>query len=120
VAAPTAALHFDEGVLAALAARAWRGPSRCTWAPAPSSRCGWRRSPTTRCTASGARCRPNGQRIAATRAAGGRIVAVGTTTCARWSRALAAHQAGTGAAAGPRETDIFITPGFEFRVVDRC
>jgi S-adenosylmethionine:tRNA ribosyltransferase-isomerase len=57
--------------------------------------------------------------IAATRAAGGRIVAVGTTTL----RALeaAARRVPAGAALAPfvGETDIFITPGFDFRVVDR-
>ena len=56
--------------------------------------------------------------IERTRATGGRIVAVGTTTL----RALesAARDAGEGGTlrAGSRETDIFITPGFEFRVVD--
>ena len=56
--------------------------------------------------------------IAATRAAGGRVVAVGTTTL----RALesAALRSEDGAALQPcsGETDIFITPGFAFRVVD--
>ncbi|MBE0550320.1 MAG: S-adenosylmethionine:tRNA ribosyltransferase-isomerase, partial [Rubrivivax sp.] len=56
--------------------------------------------------------------IAATRAAGGRVVAVGTTTL----RALesAALRTGDGTALLPcrGETDIFITPGFRFRVVD--
>ncbi|HJV96978.1 MAG TPA: S-adenosylmethionine:tRNA ribosyltransferase-isomerase, partial [Albitalea sp.] len=52
--------------------------------------------------------------IERTRAAGGRIVAVGTTTL----RALeSAARSGT-LLAGARETDIFITPGFAFRVVD--
>ena len=57
--------------------------------------------------------------IAATRAVGGRVVAVGTTTL----RALesAAVRVKDGGALQPcsGETDIFITPGFEFRVVDR-
>ena len=53
--------------------------------------------------------------IAAARAAGRRIVAVGTTVV----RALesAARTGGLQATAG--ETDIFITPGHAFRVVDR-
>lgn len=38
VAAPTAALHFDETVLAALQTRAWSAPaSPCMWVPVPSS-----------------------------------------------------------------------------------
>ena len=60
--------------------------------------------------------------IHATRAAGGRIVAVGTTSLrALESAGRAAAQAGSDdpLLAGARETDIFITPGFEFRVVDR-
>ena len=52
---------------------------------------------------------------ARTRAAGGRIVAVGTTSL----RALesAAGEDGT-IAAGVAETALFITPGYAFRVVD--
>jgi S-adenosylmethionine:tRNA ribosyltransferase-isomerase len=52
--------------------------------------------------------------IARTRAAGGRIVAVGTTTL----RALESAALGGALEAGARDTDIFITPGFAFRVVD--
>ena len=54
------------------------------------------------------------QAIAAARAAGGRIVAAGTTTL----RAL--ESAARGGTLQPclGDTDIFITPGFEFRVVD--
>ncbi len=60
-------------------------------------------------------------RIARTKAAGGRVVAVGTTVV----RALegAAAQAALAAAdppvpPGPGATDLFIFPGFRFRVVD--
>jgi S-adenosylmethionine:tRNA ribosyltransferase-isomerase len=56
--------------------------------------------------------------IAAARARGGRVVAVGTTPL----RALesAARAAGDGPLAPfTGDTDIFITPGFGFRVVDR-
>jgi len=56
--------------------------------------------------------------IAATRAAGGRIVAVGTTTMRALESAARASAGGT-LAPYVGETDIFITPGFEFRVVDR-
>ena len=49
--------------------------------------------------------------ITATRARGGRILAVGTTTV----RTLESWAA-TGQATG--DTSIFITPGFDFRVVD--
>ncbi len=50
------------------------------------------------------------RRIGETKAQGGRVVAVGTTSL----RLL--ESAGTGAFSG--ETDIFITPGYQFRVVD--
>ena len=53
--------------------------------------------------------------IADTKARGGRVVAVGTTTL----RALESAARETGSLqAGARETDIFITPGFAFKVVD--
>ena len=53
--------------------------------------------------------------IARAKARGGRVIAVGTTSL----RALeAASQNGT-LRAGPAETDIFITPGYQFRTVDR-
>jgi S-adenosylmethionine:tRNA ribosyltransferase-isomerase len=56
--------------------------------------------------------------IAATRQRGGRIVAVGTTTLRALESAAAA--AGAGALAPfTGDTEIFITPGFGFRVVDR-
>jgi len=54
------------------------------------------------------------QAIEAARAAGGRIVAVGTTTL----RALESAALGGVLRAGAAETEIFITPGFEFKVVD--
>lgn len=120
VAAPTAALHFDEGVLAGLAARGI-GTAEVTlhvgagtFQPVRTDNLAehkmhseWFDVP-----------QPTAEAIRATRAAGGRIVAVGTTTL----RAL--ESAARGATpehileAGQRDTDIFITPGFDFRVVD--
>ena len=46
---------------------------------------------------------------------GGRVIAVGTTSL----RALEAASQKETLLAGPAETDIFITPGYQFRVVDR-
>ena len=120
VAAPTAALHFDAGVLAALAQRGVRRtaitlhvgagtfqPVRVQDISAHRMHSEWFEVGPDTVAA-----------IEATRAAGGRIVAVGTTTL----RALesAARQAGAGQTLAPStgDTDIFITPGFEFRVVD--
>lgn len=53
-------------------------------------------------------------RIRATKAAGGRVVAIGTTVV----RSLEAAAAGGDIAPIHGETDLFITPGYDFRVVD--
>ena len=121
VAAPTAALHFDDGVLAALSARGVERASVTlhvgagTFQPVRTENLAehrmhseWYSVPEATVAA-----------IAAARARGARVVAVGTTTL----RALesAALHAGVGGLQGAisGETDIFITPGFQFRVVDR-
>lgn len=115
-AAPTAALHFDEGVLAALRERGIGSASVTlhvgagTFQPVRSSNLAehkmhseWFEVPQATVDA-----------IAATHAAGGRVVSVGTTTL----RALESAARSGALQAGSRDTDIFITPGFQFRVVD--
>ena len=53
--------------------------------------------------------------ISGTKSAGGRVLAVGTTTV----RALESAALHSGAVeSGSRRTDIFIRPGFEFKAVD--
>ena len=113
VAAPTAALHFDAGVLAALEARGVQRASVTlhvgagTFQPVKTEDIAQHRMhsewyevpPATQ------------QAIADLRARGGRLVAVGTTTV----RTLESWAA-TGQASG--DTEIFITPGFRFRQVD--
>ncbi|KVD45614.1 S-adenosylmethionine:tRNA ribosyltransferase-isomerase [Burkholderia sp. MSMB1459WGS] len=60
------------------------------------------------------------EKIAATRARGGNVIAVGTTSMrALEAAARSADEAGRPLAATQAETDIFITPGYRFRVVDR-
>jgi S-adenosylmethionine:tRNA ribosyltransferase-isomerase len=101
-----------RGVLAALPSAASPPPaSRCTWAPAPSSRC-TRTSPST-----------DAQRVVEVPQA---TVDADRHARRRRARRRGGHhhaaRAGIGRRrrAGPaRDTDIFITPGFEFRVVDR-
>lgn len=114
VAAPTAALHFDQPVLDALAARGVQRASVTlhvgagTFAPMKTEQIAehvmhherYAIPPETL------------QAIADCRARGGRVVAVGTTTV----RTLESW-AKTGEVSG--DTNIFITPGFEFQVVDR-
>ncbi|HEY2188353.1 MAG TPA: tRNA preQ1(34) S-adenosylmethionine ribosyltransferase-isomerase QueA [Caldimonas sp.] len=120
VAAPTAALHFDAGLLAALADRDVERTAVTlhvgagTFQPVRSVRIAEHVMHSERFEV-GAEA---AAAIARTRAAGGRIVAVGTTSLrALESAALrCAPREPLAAAAG--ETDLFVTPGFEFRVVD--
>ena len=120
VAAPTASLHFDPPLLDALAARGVRQAritlhvGAGTFAPMRVERLEDHRmhsewfevGPETV------------QAVRETRAAGGRVVAVGTTTvrtlesAARLSSVPGTLQAASG------ETSLFITPGFQFQVVD--
>jgi S-adenosylmethionine:tRNA ribosyltransferase-isomerase len=112
-AAPTAALHFDKGVLQGLEAN---GVSRAsvtlhvgagTFQPVKTENLAehrmhseWYNIPPETV-----------QAIADCRARGGRVVAVGTTsvrTLESWAQ--------SGLTSG--DTQIFITPGFEFKVVD--
>jgi len=113
VAAPTAALHFDEAVLADLEARGVHRASVTlhvgagTFQPVKTENLAehrmhseWYEVPLATLAAL-ERCRQQG----------GRVVAVGTTTVRTlesWAR--------SGQATG--DTDIFITPGVEFQVVD--
>ena len=120
VAAPTAALHFDDGVLAALAARGVQTAAVTlhvgagTFQPVRVDDIAQHRMHSEWFEVGAATVAA----IASARAAGGRIVAVGTTTL----RALesAAQEAGRGQALAPftGDTHIFITPGFDFQVVD--
>ncbi|TMH31783.1 MAG: tRNA preQ1(34) S-adenosylmethionine ribosyltransferase-isomerase QueA [Betaproteobacteria bacterium] len=116
VAAPTAALHFDAALLAALAERGVRQAhvtlhvGAGTFQPVRSENLAAHKMHSEWFEVGSATV----DAIAAARARGARVVAVGTTTL----RALeSAARSGT-LEAGARETDIFITPGFQFRVVD--
>ena len=113
VAAPTAALHFDEALLEMIAAR---GVQRAavtlhvgagTFQPVKTESLDQHVMHRERYEIPAA----TQQAVADCQARGGRVVAVGTTTV----RSLEAWAA-TGQASG--DTDIFITPGYGFRVVD--
>ena len=114
VAAPTAALHFDEGVLTAFKARGVQTASVTlhvgagTFQPVKTENIAehtmhseWYEVPEATQKA-----------IAECKARGGQVVAVGTTTV----RTLESW-AKFGKASG--DTQIFITPGFKFQMVDR-
>ena len=113
VAAPTAALHFDEAILAQLDARGVQRASVTlhvgagTFQPVKAENIADHTMHFERFEVPDATI----QAIADCKARGGRVVAVGTTTV----RALESH-----AKFGPdcKDTNIFITPGFEFAVVD--
>ena len=116
VAAPTAALHFDEALLAALVGRGV-GMANVTlhvgagtFQPVRSKNLAEHRMHSEWFEVGA----DTAAAIARTRAGGGRVVAVGTTTL----RALESAALGGTLEPGSRETDIFITPGFTFRVVD--
>jgi S-adenosylmethionine:tRNA ribosyltransferase-isomerase len=118
VAAPTAGLHFDRELLGALERR---GVARAsvtlhvgagTFQPVRvrdlakhRMHAEWYDIPEATVAA-----------VAAARRRGGKVVAVGTTTVRCLEGSAAAHGA---LVAGAAETDLFITPGFEFRVIDR-
>ena len=116
VAAPTAGLHFDDAMLDTLRRRGVRTArvtlhvGAGTFQPVRVDAIADHKMHSERYTIP----QETVDAIEQTRARGGRVVAVGTTSM----RALEAA-AQTGALrAGSGETDIFITPGFRFRVVD--
>jgi S-adenosylmethionine:tRNA ribosyltransferase-isomerase len=140
VAAPTASLHFDEALTATVAARGVRRASVTlhvgagTFQPLRGDEVAAHVLHPERAAVGVETC----EAIARTRAAGGRVIAVGTTVV----RALESAALATGEGLGPREarqaptlapgeewqaptlapwhgeTRLFITPGFRFQVCD--
>ena len=117
VAAPTAGLHFDAALLAALEAKGvvlapltlhvgagTFQPVRVEELAKHVMHSEWYSVPHATVTA-----------IARARAGNGRVVAVGTTAL----RALESAAAGGELRAQTAETRLFVVPGYEFRVVDR-
>jgi S-adenosylmethionine:tRNA ribosyltransferase-isomerase len=117
VAAPTAALHFTAPLMEALAARGIGHafvtlhvgagtflPVKAEHTAEHRMHAEWYEVP-----------RATAERVAATRAAGGRIVAVGTTVLRTLESAAAADGR---LAPGAGETRLFITPGHRFKLVD--
>jgi S-adenosylmethionine:tRNA ribosyltransferase-isomerase len=118
VAAPTAGLHFDEALLASLAQRGVAFAyvtlhvGAGTFQPVRVKNL--------------AKHRMHGERYAIppetvaaideAKKRGGKVIAVGTTTVRCLEASAAKRSVPT---TGEAETDLFITPGFDFRVVDR-
>ncbi|MBI5108666.1 MAG: tRNA preQ1(34) S-adenosylmethionine ribosyltransferase-isomerase QueA [Rhodocyclales bacterium] len=116
VAAPTAGLHFDQDLLTELLA-AGIGTAYVTlhvgagtFQPVRTENLADHRMHSERFVVPQATV----DAIAATRAAGGRVVAVGTTTM----RTLEGAAIDGALKVGAGETAIFITPGFRFKLVD--
>ena len=118
VAAPTAGLHFTPELMAALAAAGIASagvtlhvgagtfqPVRADDTDAHTMHAEWGEVPEATARA-----------VEATRAAGGRIVSIGTTSLRLLEAVARAHDGAVKAWNG--ETDIFIVPGFRFRAVD--
>ena len=117
VAAPTAGLHFDDALLQQLkdkgAELAWLTlhVGAGTFQPVRVHNIAEHHMHSEHFNIPKA----TAEAIERTRARGGRVVAVGTTSL----RALESAAQSGALRAGPAETDIFITPGYQFRVVDR-
>jgi S-adenosylmethionine:tRNA ribosyltransferase-isomerase len=128
IAAPTAGLHFDESIFAALRAR--RVPHAFvtlhvgagTFAPVRAPDIAAHRMHAEYLEVSESTCAA----INEVSAAGGRVIAIGTTVVRslETAAASAAAAAAAGAAGANRiapyqgTTDIFIKPGYKFRAVD--
>lgn len=117
VAAPTAGLHFDEAMLAQLTTQgaelAWLTlhVGAGTFQPVRVHDLAEHHMHSEHFDIPQATV----DAIARTCARGGRVIAVGTTSL----RALEAAAQNGELRAGAAETDIFITPGYRFRIVDR-
>ena len=117
VAAPTAGLHFDEAVLGALAARGVAFAritlhvGAGTFQPLRTADVEDHRMHSERYEVPQAAV----DAIAKARAAGGRVLAIGTTAL----RALESAVRNGALRASSGETALFIYPGYRFRVVDR-
>ncbi len=118
VAAPTAGLHFDDALLAALQARGCRiayvtlHVGAGTFQPVRTENLAEHQMHRERYILPEATIAA----IEETRRTGGRIVAVGTTTLRTLESAVLNDTGALQAGAG--ETELFILPGFRFRVVD--
>ncbi len=116
VAAPTASLHFDDALLAALAARGVATPRITQHVGAGTFQPVRGEDPMAHrlhreWAEVGARAVAA---VADARASGGRVVAVGTTVV----RSLETAAAGAALRPFRGETGLYILPGFRFRVVD--
>lgn len=121
VAAPTAGLHFDESMLAALTAKGVEQAfvtlhvGAGTFQPVRVAEVNEHKMHKEYAEVPSEVV----EKIAATRARGGRVIAVGTTSVRSLeSAAQASKAAGSSLQPFSGDTDIFIFPGYQFQVVD--
>lgn len=126
VAAPTAGLHFDEAILTRLneagveTARVTLHVGSGTFSPVRFEDLSQHKMHSEWCTLSS----ETAAKIIETKRAGGRVIAVGTTslrTLESWAGRFGTYRWGQAVAqelAGQWDTDLFVTPGYHFRVVD--
>ena len=118
VAAPTAGLHFDDAVLAQLQSRGAEFAyvtlhvGAGTFQPVRVANLAAHRMHREHYWIPPA----TADAVAATRARGGRVIAVGTTSLRALEGAAQAHEGNLTACEG--ETELFILPGFDFKVAD--
>ncbi len=116
VAAPTAGLHFDQPLIDAIAARGAQidyvtlHVGAGTFQPVRADDLSEHRMHAERLRVSAELV----ERVAATKAQGGRVVAIGTTVV----RALESAAASGQLCAFDGDSRLFITPGYQFHVVD--
>jgi S-adenosylmethionine:tRNA ribosyltransferase-isomerase len=120
IAAPTAGLHFDATIFAELGARAVAQAfvtlhvGAGTFAPMRAADIDQHRMHSEFLEVPKSTCRA----IDRARAAGGRVIAVGTTVVRSLEAAAAAAPADGEIAPYRGTTDIFIKPGYRFRAID--
>ncbi|KTD03277.1 tRNA preQ1(34) S-adenosylmethionine ribosyltransferase-isomerase QueA [Fluoribacter gormanii] len=116
VAAPTAGLHFDEHVLSSVRSRGVTVAyltlhvGAGTFRPVRCDNIKDHKMHSERFTISPELC----EAVHATKAAGNRVIAVGTTTL----RSLESAAQNGALTPCSRDTDIFIFPGYEFKICD--
>lgn len=119
VAAPTAGLHFDDALLEAIVQRGIEiaqvtlHVGAGTFSPVRMNDIEAHRMHFERYEINDAVAAA----IARTHRNGGRVIAVGTTSLRTLEGSAAASKTGE-VTAGTAETDLFITPGYQFRAVD--
>jgi len=118
IAAPTAGLHFTPELLAAIEARGVTverlrlDVGEATFRPLRGESLDEHVMPSENYAIPESLA----ERFAATRAAGGRVIAVGTTVVRSLESAVSSD--GVTLAVGPASSELFIRPGHDFRAVD--